>query len=85
MDEKKRYKNKPRKCIFCGSKRIATYVYGYPSYEIMKDVEAGKIAIGGCCVGDDDPIWQCTDCGHDFYRTENFLDDLLGDYIRKLT
>lgn len=86
MDEiKKRYKNKPRKCIFCGSKRIATYVYGYPSSEIMKDVEVGKIAIDGCCVGDDDPKWQCADCGHDFYRIENYLEVLLDDYLRKQT
>ncbi|WP_054715223.1 hypothetical protein [Marinifilum fragile] len=66
-ESKKRYKNKPRKCIFCGSTRIATYVYGYPSSSILKDVEAGKIAIGGCCLGEDNPRWRCSGCGHQFY------------------
>ena len=65
---KKRYKNKPRKCIFCGSKRIATYIYWYPSYEAFKEEEAGKIAIGGCIVEMDSPVWKCADCNHDFYQ-----------------
>lgn len=64
---KKRYNNKPKKCVFCGSRRIATYIYGMPAYDMSKEVEKGKIAIGGCCVGDDDPLWQCADCKHDFY------------------
>lgn len=66
-EEKKKYRNKPRKCICCGSKRIATYTYGYPSSRIMKDVEAGKVAIGGCILDFDNPTWRCADCKHDFY------------------
>ena len=34
---------------------------------MSKEVEAGKIAIGGCCRDEDSPLWKCADCKHDFY------------------
>jgi len=48
---------KPRRCPACGSKRIASIMYGYPlfSEELEQKLEAGKITLGGCCISDDDP------------------------------
>jgi len=53
------FKRKPRKCPACGSKKIASIIYGFPSKDMQKDVESGKYVLGGCCVSGDDPSWKC--------------------------
>lgn len=65
-----RYSRKPRKCPACGSKRIARILYGLPAFsdELQRDLEEGKITLGGCCIRDDDPVWQCADCDMEFYK-----------------
>ncbi len=57
-------KRKPRKCPACSSSRIAEILYGMPeiSDKLEKDLSAGRIILGGCCISDDDPEWQCADC-----------------------
>ena len=49
--------HKPKSCPVCGSKRIASIMYGYPlfSEELEQKLEAGEIALGGCCISGDDP------------------------------
>lgn len=61
---------KPRKCLACGSKRIASILYGYPifSEELGQKLEAGEIALGGCCISDGDPVWECADCKTPIYK-----------------
>lgn len=61
---------KPRKCPACGSKGIASYLYGMPifSKKLEKEMETGKTILGGCCISDDDPIWKCLSCETDIYR-----------------
>jgi hypothetical protein len=46
-------------------------LYGLPAMgpELARDLEAGKIVLGGCCTSDDDPCWQCADCGAEIRRT----------------
>lgn len=61
------YARKPHKCPVCGSKRIVKILYGYPSWEVKEDVEAGRIALGGCVITGDDPYWKCVDCHTSFY------------------
>jgi len=67
-----RYENirKPRKCPKCGSTRIATILYGFPvhSIKLMDDIDSGKVALGGCCISDDDPVWECVDCETTIYK-----------------
>jgi hypothetical protein len=54
---------RPRKCPECGSQRIATILYGFPDFEAIKDdLESGRIILGGCCISDTDPAWQCLAC-----------------------
>jgi hypothetical protein len=36
--------------------------------EAMDEAEKGLIALGGCCVGEDDPRMHCNACGEDFDR-----------------
>tara|TARA_B100000315_G_C14492653_1_gene548341 strand:+ start:308 stop:544 length:237 start_codon:yes stop_codon:yes gene_type:complete len=61
-------KRKPRKCSRCGSAKIASISYGYPTEEAVKMEEEGKIVFGGCCEEIDAAKWQCIDCGVQIYR-----------------
>jgi ribosomal protein L37AE/L43A len=57
---------KPNKCPDCGSIRIARIMYGLPDFsseELKKDVEEGRIVLGGCIIAPDSPRWQCKGCG----------------------
>ena len=67
-----RTKRKPRKCPQCGSSRIANILYGMPEFspEFEKRIEDGKIALGGCCISNDDPVWKCVECEADIYKTK---------------
>jgi hypothetical protein len=31
---------------------------------MMEAAEAGKITLGGCIVGENDPRWECAKCDH---------------------
>jgi hypothetical protein len=62
-----RSKLKPRECPSCGSTRIADIMYGLPAFDqkMQRDIEEGKIVLGGCCIAPDSPVWKCLDCGLD--------------------
>ena len=60
-------RRKPAKCPACGSLRVARIVYGFPGPQMIQDVESGRIALGGCCVSDFDPAWQCLECKASIY------------------
>ena len=70
MEETTRAKRKPRRCPRCGSARVAAILWGLPagSPALDRDLEAGRVVLGGCCVGDDDPAWECADCGAGIHR-----------------
>ncbi len=55
----------PQSCPECGKTPVATILYGMPAYsqELKRDMKAGRITLGGCCVSGDDPEWECTHCG----------------------
>jgi hypothetical protein len=63
-------KRKPTKCPACSSSRIAKILYGMPDFssKLERDLGAGRIILGGCCISDDDPEWQCTDCQMVIYK-----------------
>ena len=66
---KNEVKRKPIKCPHCGKKAVAPILYGYPDFtSIEDDLAAGKIVLGGCCVSDHDPEWQCTSCDTPIYK-----------------
>jgi hypothetical protein len=66
IENKKRYSYslKPGKCPSCGGSRIAVILYGMPHFtdKLDSDIAEGKVVLGGCCLTDDDPAWQCADC-----------------------
>ena len=65
---------KPRKCPECGFAPVATIQYGFPvnSLELNQAIDEGRKILGGCCVTDDDPAWECSRCGLQIYRRERF-------------
>jgi hypothetical protein len=68
--EKMRVKKKPSICHNCGSKKIATILYGLPAYtsKLETGFAAGEIILGGCCVTEDDPLWECSSCHNEFWK-----------------
>ena len=56
------------KCPHCGSRNTANILYGMPAFseKFQKDLDNGKIVLGGCCITGFDPKKHCNDCGKDF-------------------
>ena len=57
-----------QKCPECGSSKVARIIYGYLelSKDLKKDLDAGKTRLGGCCVSEDSPVWECNFCYHEW-------------------
>lgn len=55
-------------CPRCGSSSVAKYLWGMPCFNerLQRDLDASLVALGGCCITDDDPEWHCNACGCDF-------------------
>jgi hypothetical protein len=63
---KKPQRKSPEPCPKCGSLDVVPIMYGLPGPEMMEAANRGKIALGGCCVGDRDPQQECKACGVQF-------------------
>ncbi|NCC24601.1 MAG: hypothetical protein EOM25_05275 [Deltaproteobacteria bacterium] len=63
---------KPRKCPECGQAPLASILYGMPAFnkELERKMNEGRITLGGCCIRDDDPAWECTHCGLKIFRRQ---------------
>lgn len=53
-------------CPKCNSSNVAVIFYGYPlpSEELSKSLDSDQIILGGCCITDDDPKWECNSCSY---------------------
>jgi len=52
-------------CPKCGGVDIAMILFGYPDMEEIEDrLKKKEIVLGGCCITDHDPKWECNDCDH---------------------
>jgi hypothetical protein len=63
--------NKPRsRCSKCGSTKIASILYGLVILDekLEKQFDRGVITLGGCCITDHDPKYECMTCGMKFYK-----------------
>lgn len=56
-------KKKPT-CPLCHSLETVRIVYGYPSDATLKSWQNKEIALGGCIVRSNNPLYQCLKCGH---------------------
>jgi hypothetical protein len=70
MSKRHESRHRPAKCPACGSVRVARIEYGMPVFtpELEAKLKAGQVRLGGCCITDDDPAWQCADCGARIHR-----------------
>ena len=70
-------------CPECKQKAGVNIVYGYPSVELSEKVERGEIAMGGCCVEEDQPQRRCLACGAE-WNIKNRTSDL-SVFIKAVT
>jgi len=70
-------KKKNPSCPQCKSDSVVVIVYGYPEDmdTYLKDIENGTLALGGCCMGEDDPIWFCNNCHNEFGKRFTTLEE----------
>ena len=49
---------------------MARILWGEPilSPKVRRDLEEGRLVLGGCCVTDDDPAWKCVECDAEVHR-----------------
>jgi len=49
-----------------------------PGYndELVKELDEGKIELGGCLVGENDPTHHCNSCGTDFGGEDDNIDPI---------
>ncbi|MBX7170925.1 MAG: hypothetical protein K1X72_08210 [Pyrinomonadaceae bacterium] len=61
------------KCPKCNSTRIAQFRYGLPEFtpELKKQIDEGKIVLGGCEIWADNPTHFCNDCRKEFQNWES--------------
>mgnify|MGYP001191086227 FL=1 len=57
-----------KSCPNCGKNNIAKYLYGMPAMdeELRKDIDKGKIILGGCVIIDESPKFHCNSCSYDW-------------------
>jgi ribosomal protein S27AE len=60
-------------CPNCGKLSIAEIFWGYPAdmKEIEKEIDEGKIVLGGCIITNHDPKWECNKCHHRWGNRED--------------
>lgn len=46
-------------CPACGNTGALEIVYGFPSHEMMEASREGRIVLGGCSMGDNNPAYRC--------------------------
>lgn len=59
---------KPKKyvCPRCKQRTGVAILYGMPIPEVWEMAERKEIALGGCCVGWEDPERKCLSCDHEW-------------------
>jgi hypothetical protein len=63
---------KPSKCPSCDSTDIALILWGLPIWNSDLDSASEKreMVLGGCCVSNNDPKWECTNCSFRWGRRD---------------
>ena len=70
VTEEYSYSHKPSICPVCGSRQVANIIYGLVNFTptLSKEIEKGKIVLGGCIKLKDAPLWECPRCKTQFFR-----------------
>ena len=64
-----RFEERADLCPSCGGE-LLPLVFGYPSPEMMKAANRGEIALGGCVLPEDPPLYECSACDSRFYERD---------------
>jgi len=64
--------NRKYSCPKCDTGNGVDIVYGMPSPELAEQAEQGLIALGGCVVEDNQPVYRCLACGFEWDKTQHF-------------
>lgn len=61
-------KRRSIRCPNCSSTNTVKILYGMIDLDddLQKKLESGKVVLGGCCVGFDDPTRHCNECNFDY-------------------
>ena len=79
--------SKPEQCPACGEGPVADVCYGLidPTPRVRRDIDAGKIVLGGCIVSPDSAVWMCTHCHVWIHRSEDAPKpeprDIVADFL----
>ena len=75
-------KRKPRKCPKCGHSPVGKILWGMPRMDskLKELIDTGKVIIGGCCLGGDDPTWECSKCHQQIWEPIPEEELIRGDY-----
>ncbi|MFW7340011.1 hypothetical protein V0R37_00515 [Pollutimonas sp. H1-120] len=66
------YSQNPTACPRCNHSPVAEILYGFPNFEdesLKMAVNEGRVALGGCVMGEAQPTWKCSNCGLDIFRS----------------
>ena len=55
-------------CPKCNSTNVAKYLWGLQllDNQLSRDIEEGRVILGGCTVCGEDPKFHCNDCKYDW-------------------
>ena len=59
-------------CPSCNENTGVDIVYGEPSIELAEKAKLGEIALGGCVIEANQPVYRCMSCGFEWDRTRQF-------------
>lgn len=59
-------------CPSCSEDTGVDIVYGEPSIELAEKAKLGEIALGGCVIEPNQPIYRCMSCGFEWDRARQF-------------
>ena len=66
-------------CPACKQRAGVNILYGMPDPEAFEMAARQEIALGGCCIGVEDPDRQCLICGHEWHiKRRNIKAELSG-------
>lgn len=55
---------KKQTCPKCEASEVVDIVYGYPTEEVLQSWFKKEIELGGCIVRNENPIYKCKKCNH---------------------
>ena len=62
-------KHRPERCPICGGE-VWEILYGMPTHEAYEKRNETKTILGGCCITEHDPAWECIECHVQIYEEE---------------